>query len=341
MHNKNLALFRCDASQDIGTGHIIRCLTLAHALEKEGWKCAFASSAETLATVPLLAQTGFEILDIDTNTKVDLLAVDHYGLERSYESAARSWANKILVIDDLANRAHDCDLLIDQTYSRDKEDYKALVPEGCRIFTGADYALLKPKFGKIKGKTLARRAQKGGVFERVLVSMGATNVRNVTGKVLQTLAAWDKKELVIDVVLGASAYEAGSVKSLVQEINAAGRHEVKLLTNVTDMAGLMAKADMAIGAGGTTSWERCCLGLPTIMLEIADNQSGIAGNLHDAGAVINLGKDSDFSGAALAEALSHLKAQPERMLEMAKKASRICDGSGIDRICKEIHDAEL
>lgn len=333
------ALFRCDASPDIGSGHIIRCLTLANALSEKGWKCVFAVTPKTLETVPALKKAGYEIVDTDTKRNVDLLIVDHYSLDHIYESTSRSWAQHILVIDDLADRAHNCDFLLDQTYGRCADDYTGLVPADCAIFTGADYALLKPAFAKIRKKTLIRRTQKNGVFDRVLISMGATNVRNVTGKVLTALAAWNEQKLVIDVILGAHAYEAGSVKALVMDISRTGPHEVNYLTNVSDMASLMAHADLAIGAGGTTSWERCCLGLPAIMLEIADNQSVIAKNLHDAGAVINLGKDSDFSEAALAETLSRLKAQPEKMLKMTKKASRICDGSGIDRICKEIHDA--
>ena len=157
---EGLAVFRADASPTMGGGHVMRCLTLADALRDAGWSCAFATAAESSAMVPALARSGHATIDIASDDAgelgacvghADLLIVDHYGLGAVFEGRARDWAGQVLVIDDLPNRPHDCDLLLDQTAGRGAGDYAGMVPDHCRLLLGADHALLRPQFLSARG----------------------------------------------------------------------------------------------------------------------------------------------------------------------------------------------
>lgn len=322
------AIFRADASPVIGSGHIYRCLTLADSLKNNGWDCAFACTQETLTTVPALKNKGYDILPTDSVGPCDLLVIDHYGLDKTYEEGARRWARRIAVIDDLADRRHDCDVLLDMTYGRNPNDYVGLVPESCTVLCGAHYALLRPQFPQNPMRSLERRKSLN-TPPRLLLSLGSTNLQDVTGAVLKALAAYQNQKLAIDVVMGSGAFAYEAVKTLTQTMKL---HEVTLHTDTPDMAELMTKADLAIGAGGTTSWERCCLGLPTLLIEIADNQAMIADQLDKAGAVINLGSIQNFNPASLNRALNDLLNTPETLYRMSAAASNICDGRGADRV---------
>lgn len=326
-------IFRCDASPDIGSGHVYRCLTLADVMIERGWNCIFLSAPGSENVVPALAKPQYGLArSVIDNLRADVLVVDHYGMDADFESACRDWAKKIVVIDDLADRTHDCDVLIDQTYGRDADDYKDLVPGDCRILTGPDYALLRPQFFAAREGSLMRR--KAGLPERprVLVSLGSTNMHGVTQTALRGLQLFKSCSLIIDVVLGAAAPGVEEVRALVDVMNIDGLHQVIYHQNVADMAGLMALADLAIGAGGTTSWERCCLGLPVLIVEIADNQRFLAAELHNAGAAHNLGWHARVDVQMLVTALETYIIDPERARVMAEKAAAICDGRGTQRV---------
>lgn len=309
------AVFRCDASRDIGSGHVYRCMSLADELQKNGWNIAFAAAPESASIVPALKEK-FALHGPDYKNACDLLVVDHYGLDATYERTARGWAKRIAVIDDLADRAHECDILIDTTYGRRNEDYKKLAPENCTLLCGADYAMLRPQFAALREESLKRRTKISSP-PRVLISLGSTNIGNATGKVLAALESYPGP-LNLDVVMGSGAAHLDEIK-------------VPVHIDTPDMAGLMARTDIAIGAGGTTSWERCCLGLPTILIELADNQSLIAQQLHMAGAVINIGLLADLTPEKIHAALDDILA-PAKHKAMTQAASMICDGRGTSRI---------
>jgi UDP-2,4-diacetamido-2,4,6-trideoxy-beta-L-altropyranose hydrolase len=332
------AIFRCDASPEIGSGHVYRCMTLADELIARGWHCMFLSAPGSEDIVPALKDSKYnlartQIDDLDT----DILIVDHYELNNEFESFARAWAKKIVVIDDLADRAHDCDVLFDTTYGRNAADYKFLSPAACKIFTGPDYALLRPQFAAARAGSLKRRIE-AIETPRILVSMGSTNIGHVTEFVLNDLKNFNARPLIIDVVLGGGAPGALDVKNIIAAINGAKFHTVHYHESVRDMAALMAAADVAIGAGGTTSWERCCLGLPAITIEIADNQAMIAKNLNDSGAIVNLGKLQNLKPFDVARALETLMAAPESLREISERAALICDGRGVNRIIPLLYD---
>lgn len=321
-------IFRADASHEIGSGHIYRLLTLSDALRSIGWNCAFACTSETLMIVPALKNKGVAILPPDAVEACDLLVIDHYGLDKDYEEQARGWAKRIAVIDDLADRSHDCDVLLDMTYGRKQNDYRDLLPDDCTVLCGTEYALLRPQFTQARPASLECRKNLNSP-PRVLVSLGSTNLHDVTGTVLKALAGYQGQKLAMDVVMGSGAFAYDEVKALTQNIPL---HEVVLHTDTPHMADLMMQADLAIGAGGTSSWERCCLGLPTLLVELADNQSMIADQLDQAGAVINLGRLGNFDPANFVQIMDDLLNSRETLGRMSAKASAICDGRGSERV---------
>ena len=145
--------FRCDASPEIGSGHVFRCLTIANALKDHGWSCVFATQTDSASVVPAL-ESYETIKPEDLKEEADLLVVDHYGLDKDFEKSCRSLVKRILVIDDLADRDHDCDVLLDQTFGREEKDYQGLVSAECKILAGASYALLRPQFSKNRMQSL-------------------------------------------------------------------------------------------------------------------------------------------------------------------------------------------
>lgn len=326
-------IFRCDASRETGSGHVYRCLTLADSLIEKGWSCIFLSAPGSEDIVPALLNPQYGLArSVIDDLRADVLVVDHYGMDADFESACRDWAKKIVVIDDLADRIHDCDVLIDQTYGRDADDYKELTPEHCRILAGAEYALLRPQFADVRGKSLDRRRAGLPDRPRVLVSLGSTNIHGITQVALRALQRFKLRPLAIDVVLGASAPGVEEARILVEAMNKEGFHKATYHQNVAAMAGFMAEADLAIGAGGTTSWERCCAGLPVLMVEIADNQRFLAAQLHDAGAAYNLGWYAHVDVQMLVSALETYIIDPESLSRMSQRAAAICDGCGTQRV---------
>lgn len=268
------ALFRFDASPNLGAGHAIRSSVIADALMAKGWQCKIITSANTYEFIPNLAR--FERLEPDEfyarPIKCDLLVVDNYDLDEKYEQHFRHVAKKILVIDDLANRKHHCDILLDQTYGRDANDYKKLVPSHCKILAGSDYVLLRKEFIQLRPKALAKRRNTKEI-KRILVSMGGSDPKNYTLKALAMIKKAGFKG-AIDIVLGFSSQNLTTVKKYIRELP----NECTIHTNA-DMAKLTYNADVAIGAAGGSVWERCCLGLPQILMVTADNQKKIYENL--------------------------------------------------------------
>jgi UDP-2,4-diacetamido-2,4,6-trideoxy-beta-L-altropyranose hydrolase len=328
-------IFRVDASLSIGIGHVRRCLVLAKALAADGWSVAFACYAGTKEAVPSLAQSGFTYRIVpeehDGPTTLcdlaiegcDLLVIDHYGLDARFERACRSWAKAILVIDDLADRPHDCDILVDQTPGRQASDYAGLVPGNCTIMAGSQFALLDPRFRQARERLGAR----GDQLRRVLVSFGGTDPAGATARALEALSA-AKLRAAIDVVLGTANNDMGRIRQLAAELDPPATIHVA----VDDMASLIARADMAIGAGGVSALERCCLGVPSITITIADNQRKLACELARAGATENLGPVTRLNVEDLTDAVTSLASDSARRLAMRAAALATADGLGAARV---------
>lgn len=334
-----LAVFRADATIAAGNGHISRCLTLADELAGLGWRCAFATVAETLSVSQALRDSEYETLILPPHIGeaastlqthwpdgIDLLIVDHYGSSAAFESACRPWAGEILVIDDLADRRHDCDWLLDQTYGRSSADYAGLVSDSCNMLVGSEYALLRPQFSQWRGQRSIKGA--GG---RVLIAIGTTDPGNATGRVLQALVECEHVHAV-DIILGSAAPHLPEVK----EIASTTPFETVIHTDVIDVAPLISACDIAIGGGGVSATERCVVGLPSITLVVADNQKNVANNIAATGAAIVLDFGDDTVAKQLAEVTTALLANPARRLAMSRAAAAICDGRGVHRVAMAI-----
>lgn len=339
-----MAVFRADASVAIGTGHVRRCFMLARSLEHAGYVCGFAVSPGSLETAGVRLPESMELVVLDGVSNeidqlvdhwrkgVDLIVVDHYGFDARFESACRLWARCVLTIDDLADRAHDCDVLLDQTPGRDGSHYTGRVGESTHMLLGADYALLDSRFAALRSRALARR-RSSDRLHRLLVSLGATDPDDVTSRALKAIGRVSP-EIAVDVVLGQASPHLEAVRRQVTCM----RQPVNLHVSTDDMPTLMMEADFAIGASGTTALERCCLGLPTLAVTTASNQEWMAERLHERGALVLLGRQDDVTAAHIEEAMTQLVGRPDALRDMAAASAMVCDGRGTDRVVGAIED---
>ena len=361
-------VFRCDASIQIGTGHVMRCLTLADELAKQGAKCHFICREHKGNLIKLITEKGHQTYKLQAEIQnshnkknsdepvllhskwlgssqeedaiqseafirklqPEWLVIDHYALDSYWEEKLRSHCNNILVIDDLADRKHDCDLLLDQTFSRNKQDYQNLVPNYCKILCGTTYAILRPEFTKWRQYSLERRKDNG--VNNILINLGGVDKDNMTSRILESLKQAALPELCeITVVMGSTAPWLDIVTTKANQLP--WPTEVK--TGVSNMAELMANSDLAIGAAGSTSWERCCLGLPTIMLVIAENQTDIAENLGSINAVKVVLDDSNLT-QVINEYLFELIQNPEKLKAMNQASADVLDGYGTYKVIEQM-----
>lgn len=348
--------FRTDASLEIGTGHVMRCLTLARGLREAGAKCHFITRALpghlgtriqaegfdlTLLPPPdgpapqgpplHAAWAGVEWAQDAAETRAaldpvpDWLVMDHYAFDASWQEAALPRGTRLMVIDDLADRPHRCDLLLDQNLGRNAQDYDGLVPDGCTRLIGPQFALLRPEFAERRAQALAARGGRG--LRHLLITMGGMDPQDTTSGILAALkTAPLPRDLCITVIMGGMAPALGRVRKLAADMP----WPTEVVVDVSDMAARMEAADLAIGAGGATTWERCALGLPSIIVQIAENQSGIARAMVKAGAALNPGPITapDFA-PRLHDTLSEAQ---DRLEELAQQAALICDGNGLERV---------
>jgi UDP-2,4-diacetamido-2,4,6-trideoxy-beta-L-altropyranose hydrolase len=334
-------VFRVDASLEMGTGHVMRCLTLANELKQQNHEIVFICR-ELTGNLILLIKYPVLVLpkndnfqsdglylnwlgatqeqDAEQTIKVipkntDLLIVDSYALDEIWHKKLIPYTKKIMVIDDLADRQFDCDVLLNQNLGIQKENYKNKVPNNCELLLGCDYALLRLEFAELREKALEKRG-KAKTIKNILISMGGSDVNNITYDILQNI----DNSFNIVVVLGKKSPHNKMLE------NYAINKNIEVVIDANNMAELILDADLSIGAGGSTSWERCCLGLPTLLYIAADNQRLIAENLEKMGSVKivkNLGKD-----------LQVIVNNSSLWKSMSKNASTICDGLGANKVAK-------
>ncbi len=333
-------LFRFDASPAIGGGHAVRCLTLAAALQAEGWEIAIATADCSRLVVPRVLD--YPIVNItsadnaesigDKAGKVDLLIVDHYALDAGFELAAKAWAGTIMAIDDLANRPHVADILLDQTPGRTRQDYIDCIPSSSVFLAGPDYALLRTQFAIARNIAFNKRSGIEKGVKNVLVNVGGSDPNGILLTVLKAIDQL-KSEFTIDLVLG------GNTPVPRFQGNFDGR--LKIYQNVGNMALLMSKADLAVGAGGISSLERCCLGLPTLLLVTTDNQRLMGARLSELGAARVLGLREEISSTNVSVALRDLILDPDILDAMSIAAFNVCDGLGVKRVMNNLAPCRL
>lgn len=350
--------FRVDASLQIGSGHVMRCLTLAGELRWQGVEVLFISRQLEGHLCDYIERAGFEVrrlpappppppqmthssllgvsgitdaeetraLFSSMGASPDWLIVDNYALDARWESLMRPLVDHVMVIDDLANRSHDCDLLLDQNLYKNMEvRYDGLVPKHCRKLLGPKYALLRPEFMEAR-KHLRKRA---GNVSRILIFFGGSDMSNETTKVLEAVRLLNRPEIAIDVIVG----EANPHKEQVRQL-CANMSNATFYCNVDNMAQMLARSDLAIGAGGSTTWERCCLGVPSLVLSIADNQKAIATECYKVGACNYLGDSNNATSLQVANEINKMLHNPELLLNYGQKAVDLVDCKGVLRVGK-------
>ena len=335
----------------------MRCLTLAEGLRSRGAQVAFVSREHDGHLLSLIAERGFAIhalpapadgwlpadhathaawlgagIDEDAaqtlaalnqaDEELEWLIVDHYGIDARWERALRSVARRIMVIDDLADRTHDCDLLLDQNLVADFETrYTGLVPQQCALLLGPTYALLQSAYAALREHALARE----GPVRRILVFFGGIDPFGLTEKSVRAFTNLERADIRLDVVIGRDHASAAAIERL-----AASRPNIVLHSGLPTLAPLMAQADLAIGAGGATSWERLCLRVPTILITVAGNQTATARELHRRELAEWLGSGDQVDQAMLQSALSR------RLADHAESSRRqggsLVDGRGESRV---------
>ena len=335
------AAFRADASAEIGSGHIMRCCTLAGALRRRGVESLFLCRAGPGHPGEWLAERGFAAYSLPADLTpaedaaacavalrpgVDFLVVDHYSLDQRWERAMQGSARIRMAIDDLANRAHDCDLLLDQNLApRAESRYAELVSSTCTQLLGPTYALLRDEFHAPAAAPRLRES-----VHRVLVSFGGSAPDNLTEQVLREI---ENIPLAADVVIG----NAHSHRSEIERRCRASAGRWTLHVQTSRMAELMARADLALGAGGSTHWERCRMGLPALVVAVADNQIMPTQMLADRGACLYLGESRALPDGAWRASLAQIQRAPDALRNMSRAALGIVPaGNGADRVAARL-----
>ncbi|MHA6196507.1 UDP-2,4-diacetamido-2,4,6-trideoxy-beta-L-altropyranose hydrolase [Pseudomonas wadenswilerensis] len=325
-------LIRADASSQIGIGHVMRCLTLARHLTAHGAEVAFACRELPGHQLARIADAGHGVFALPAQGDelaalkalspgpdgFDWIIVDHYGLDARWERAARQWAPRIMVIDDLADRVHDCDLLLDQNYTASVAAYRALVPEACEILAGPRHALLGEAFRQA-------RAPGAEASRRVLVSFGGFDQAGMTLKTLQALEGID--DVQVQCIAGQATPDFAALQALV-----ARWPRWELQTFVHDLPRRMANAALFVGAGGGTTWERAAMGLPSLCVSVADNQVGNAEALARDGFHLYLGPAAQVTVAGLRLAMAGLLDDAELRQQFAARGQCLVDGLGTQRV---------
>lgn len=359
------AIIRADASVSIGIGHVMRCLTLAYALAEAGVEVHFICRQHPGHLRNLIVSRGFTVHmlppgrggyteraddpphaawlnalpeeDAEACRRIvaeigqtDLAIIDHYGLDHRFELLLRDAISCLAVIDDLADRPHACDILLDQNAGRAALDYAGLVSKETTVLAGTQWALLRPEFAELRETSIERRRK--GELKSILVTMGGIDALDVTSRALAALARGGLGEAArVCAVMGGNSPHLQAVRDLSARLP----FPTEVVVDATDMATRMLEADLALGAGGTTSWERCCLGLPSIVSALAANQERTVDALVEAGAARAVSLTQDYE-VELGKLVSLLSRTPDAMLDMSRHAATLCDGLGTKRFVEAI-----
>ena len=349
---------RVDAGLHIGIGHVMRCMALADKLRLCGHVTYFITREHRGNIIDIMVGHGHEVLvlpvvqcsakatdgmdyvewlgvdwvtDVQQTMKVlakmemlDWLIIDHYGIDARWENKASSCVNKILVIDDLADRLHDCHIIIDQNlYSDMAYRYDNYVPMNCKKLMGPKYAMLSADFSRLSKSPASR----SGTVRNIHVFFGGADKTNETSKVLEALKILNLSNVTYDVVVGVSNPNRDSIKSKCEKLDNANYY-----CQIDNMSEMMSKADLVLGAGGISTWERCALGLPAIIVAVVSHQEKIAEAAHQVGAVKYLGNSADVDVARWVAEISSLLDSTNELKRMTEQGKLLVDGRGVDRI---------
>lgn len=330
---------RADASIEIGHGHVTRCLTLASALRNAGGEVLFICRTLDGDLVSRIEREAFEVrrfvadgmptTDAERTRAVlaafgavDWLIVDHYALGAPWARALRGHVGRVMVIDDLADRPHDCDLLLDQNIVRNAAArYTGLVPAECSLLLGPQYALLQPLYRQVRERTAVRQ----GPVSRILIFWGGVDAAGMTLRSLSAVLSVINSDVRVDVVVTQYYRDVEDIRRLAQL-----HPNVDVHIDVPTLAPLMASADLCVGAGGATTWERLCLGLPSVVVTVAENQRSIAEELSRRGLIEYLGHHDKVTNHRMVRAIRSVLARD--LTEWSRACMSVVDGAGADRV---------
>jgi UDP-2,4-diacetamido-2,4,6-trideoxy-beta-L-altropyranose hydrolase len=355
-------MFRVDASRIIGTGHIMRCLTLANELKKQGENTIFCSRHLTENLENMIVSLGHQLIklidkdkveinhqvdqysswletsqDFDANEviakvkleNIDWVVVDHYALDTCWHKKIKENYKdiKILAINDLFEKSHSCNLFLNQNVVLNEDSaYKTLLDTTVSKLLGPKYSLLRDEFNQYREQAEIR---KNGV-KNILVFFGGIDIDNVTGKALSALAQIENDTFSVKVVIGAAHPKADEIKQMCVT------YGYNLNIQIDNMAELMAWADLSIGASGSASWERSCLGLPSIIITLADNQVAIAKAAESVGLIKYLGKNEEVDQLSIKSAVIELCNNSDELNRMSETCFEYTDGFGKKRVIEKM-----
>lgn len=336
-------VIRADASVDIGFGHVFRCLTLAEALHARGHKIEFvcrdlpgqlAGKIFDEGFVCHLIQADSWSMDAEKTRELfleevpDWIVVDHYGLDSRWHLSVQEVTRKIMVIDDLANRKIDCDLLLDTGIGKSRGDYLELIPANCQTLTGVEFALIRSEFQANRLTAKQKRSEQHGV-DKIMINLGGMDQNNLIPTILNGLAGFLER-LKFDIIVSSVTPNFSQIKEVVEHCTSC-----RLLLDVDNMADIILEADFAIGAGGVTAYERCILGLPSIVIPVADNQQQFVSELAMRSAIFKV-TSSENMVADIQQILARCLAEPDTLKNISQSCFDLLDGLGSVRVVQKM-----
>jgi UDP-2,4-diacetamido-2,4,6-trideoxy-beta-L-altropyranose hydrolase len=337
-------LFRVDGSTRIGTGHIMRCLALAEEFKRHGVEAVFITKDYDRAIIRRIRSAGYSVMVIpaDCNLKRDLelmlkfikrlkpktVITDSYDLTSEYLAGLKSGFKEGLLvsIDDIFKNHFYSDIVLNQNSTATRDKYKGKIEPYTKLLLGPRYALLRKEF-----RQRVTKERKFNKVRNVLVTLGGADPDNQVLKTVKALEA-SGMDFNITVVVGISYRYLKILKQFVMQ----ARKSIRIVYNTDNMAELMKQADIAISAGGTTCWELACMGLPNIIIVLADNQCGIARQLDKAGVSVNLGWFKKVTGNQIKKIVENLINKPSQRRQMSRKGEKLVDGLGVTRVIRFI-----
>ena len=344
----------------MGHGHVMRCLTLAGALRERGLRSTFVCKQHAGNLCHFIEERGFPVVRLPitetdssglntphaswlgssliedaeltraaierTGVRPQWLIVDHYALDHHWEIILRPVVNQLMAVDDLADRLHDCDVLLDQNFFLDlQQRYVDKAPPECTMLLGPKYALLQPVYAELHALAEPKNA-----VRRIFVFFGSADTENLTGRAISAFQKLERPDIRLDVVMtsGSASYEA------IQK-QVSGHSYICLHGSLPSLGPIMAMADLAIGAGGATVWERLCLGLPSIVISLAENQKPVCRDLASAGLIRYLGFQDQADEGVILKALGDI-IDSQMISEWSRQCYAACDGKGASRVARII-----